>query len=311
MADNNVNITKSDIKHIICTGELPLSTEKDKVRITYRVLSDIFSVIDEESLSPKDVIVPCLTLLCGWDVSNVVGKPSNFLRSKSRKINNKKKLVNLDDIVPEFTLQSENTDQPSSFNFLGKYCEKFSIKKDIFDKILEGKKDISKVLLSNGALLELEMERSKRNLTWKSFSQIITALSDIPDTSHLTDDFLRHRINSLQEQKHTLVGKKINVNVENVLDKTFSYEKHIPLPASAATTFVKIADNQKVEMLLLKISDLENKLSNVCEALAEENAERLHLQSEVKTLHKEYKVLSLELKKKKKRKVGQVYTKKC
>ena len=90
MADNNVNITKSDIKHIICTGELPLSTEKDKVRITYRVLSDIFSVIDEESLSPKDVIVPCLTLLCGWDVSNVVGKPSNFLRSKSRKINNKK-----------------------------------------------------------------------------------------------------------------------------------------------------------------------------------------------------------------------------
>ena len=46
-------------------------------------------------------------------------------------------------------------------------------------------------------------------------------------------------------------------------------------------------------MLLLKISDLENKLSNVCEALAEENAERLHLQSEVKTLHKEYKVLSV------------------
>ena len=65
MADNNVSITKSDIKHIICTGELPLSTEKDKVRITYRVLSDIFSVIDEEALSPKDVIVPCLTLLCG------------------------------------------------------------------------------------------------------------------------------------------------------------------------------------------------------------------------------------------------------
>ena len=163
MADNNVNITKSDIKHIICTGELPLSTEKDKVRITYRVLSDIFSVIDEESLSPKDVIVPCLTLLCGWDVSNVVGKPSNFLRSKSRKINNKKKLVNLDDIVPEFTLQPQSTDQPSSSNFLGKHCEKFSIKRDIFDKILEGEKDISKVLLSNGALL---------NWKWKGQNEI-------------------------------------------------------------------------------------------------------------------------------------------
>ena len=57
------------------------------------------------------------------------------------------------------------------------------------------------------------------------------------------------------------------MDVENVLDKTLSYEKHIPFPASAATTFVKIADNQKVEMLLLKMSDSENKLSNVCEAL--------------------------------------------
>ena len=55
--------------------------------------------------------------------------------------------------------------------------------------------------------------------------------------------------------------------MENVLDKTLSYEKHIPFPASAATTFVKIADNQKVEMLLLKMSDSEKKLSNVCEAL--------------------------------------------
>ena len=72
MADNNLNIAKSDIKHIICTGELPLSTKKDKVGVTYRVLPDIFSVIDEESLSMKDVIAPCLTLLCGWDVSNVV-----------------------------------------------------------------------------------------------------------------------------------------------------------------------------------------------------------------------------------------------
>ena len=194
MAEDNVKITKSDIKHIICTGELPLSTGKDKVRITHRVLSNIFSVIGEEFLSPKDVIAPCLTLLCGWDGSNVLDKPSNFLRSKSIKSNNKKKLVNLDDIVPEFILQPQNTDQPSSSNFLGKHCEKFSVERDIFDKILEGKKDISKVLLSNGALLELEMERSKRNLTRKSFSQIITDLSDIPDASHLTDDFLRHQI---------------------------------------------------------------------------------------------------------------------
>ena len=98
---------------------------------------------------------------------------------------------------------------------LGKYCEKLGIDKYIFDKILKKKKFISKVLLSDGALLELEMGRSKQNLTWKSFSLILTTLRNIPDTSHLTDNFLRHKINSLLEPKHTLQGKKVNMDAEN------------------------------------------------------------------------------------------------
>ena len=98
---------------------------------------------------------------------------------------------------------------------LGKYCEKLGIDEYIFDKVLKKKKFISKVLLSDGALLELEMGRSKQNSTWKSFSLILTTLRNIPDTSHLTDDFLRHKINSLQEPKHTLQRKKVNMDVEN------------------------------------------------------------------------------------------------
>ena len=98
---------------------------------------------------------------------------------------------------------------------LGKYCEKLGIDEYIFDKVLKKKKFISKVLLSDGVLLELEMGRSKQNLTWKSFSLILTTLRNIPDTSHLTDDFLRHKINSLQEPKHTLQRKKVNMDVEN------------------------------------------------------------------------------------------------
>ena len=69
------------------------------MKIIYRVLPHIFSVVDEESLSPKQVIAPCLT----FDLSNVVGKPSNFLRSKSGKINNKKSIKL--DIISEFTIQ--------------------------------------------------------------------------------------------------------------------------------------------------------------------------------------------------------------
>ena len=122
-----------------------LTLKKTKVKIIYRVLPHIFSVVDEESLSPKQVIAPCLT----FDLSNVVGKPSNFLRSKSGKINNKKSIKL--DIIPEFTIQPQNNDQSSSSNLLGKHCEKLDSDKDIFDKILEGKKYISKVLLSIGA----------------------------------------------------------------------------------------------------------------------------------------------------------------
>ena len=52
---------------------------------------------------------------------------------------------------------------------LGKYCEKLGIDKYIFDKILKKKKFISKVLLSDGALLELEMGRSKQNSNLEVF----------------------------------------------------------------------------------------------------------------------------------------------
>ena len=65
------------------------NTKKDKMKITYQVLSDIYSIIDEELISLKNVIAPYLTL-CGWNVSHFLGKSSTFLRSKSGKINNKK-----------------------------------------------------------------------------------------------------------------------------------------------------------------------------------------------------------------------------
>ena len=77
--------------------------ENCKIKITYKLLSDVFSVINdiENLLSPQDVLIPCLSLLCGWDVTDAVGRPSNFLRNKLNKINKKKRIC-LDDAVPEF-----------------------------------------------------------------------------------------------------------------------------------------------------------------------------------------------------------------
>ena len=43
MAAQNVNINKSDIKNIY-ENKLPLSLENCKIKITYKIQSDIFSV---------------------------------------------------------------------------------------------------------------------------------------------------------------------------------------------------------------------------------------------------------------------------
>ena len=171
MAAQNVNINKSDIKNIIYENKLPLSLENCKIKITYKILSDIFSVINdvENPLSPQDVLIPCLNLLCGWDVTDVVGRPSNFLRNKLNKINNKKKPICLDDPVPEFFSNSLLDDCSFSesvmvaSNFLGNYCEKLKINKNLLNIILdENEVNMPKVVLTNGALLEIEAFRQKR-----------------------------------------------------------------------------------------------------------------------------------------------------
>ena len=58
---------------------------------------------------------------------------------------------------------------------------------------------------------------------------------------------------------------------------------------------VKIIDTEKIDKLLSRINELENKLSVVCEALSEENSQCLKLQHEVKFLQSEYKSVSSRL----------------
>ena len=72
---------------------------------------------------------------------------------------------------------------------LGIYCDKLDLFRSVFDNILEKKNNVSiaKVLLSNGALLELDNERPKRNLSWSEFSFVV---SNLNDTAHISADFL-------------------------------------------------------------------------------------------------------------------------
>ena len=156
MADKNVNISKSDLRHIIFERSMPENLIKVQVSITYGLLKDIFSIIEDSDGSERPLsvsnICDCLNLLCGRDVGNLVKKPCNFLKVKSRFIRNNPLCLN--QLVPEFIAQSTELSPVSDANVsLGIYCDKIGVFRSVFDIILEKANNISiaKVLLSNGA----------------------------------------------------------------------------------------------------------------------------------------------------------------
>ena len=91
---------------------------------------------------------------------------------------------------------------PSDLNVsLEIYCDKLDVFRFVFDNILDKKNNasIAKVLLSNSALLKLDNEHSKQNLSWSEFSFVSNLVDD--DTAHITADFLCHHISSLKKQR--------------------------------------------------------------------------------------------------------------
>ena len=66
------------------------------------------------------------------------------------------------------------------------YCDKLGVFRSVINI------SIAKVLLSNGALLELDNEQFKQNLSWSEFSFVVSNLVD-NDTARTTADFLSHQ----------------------------------------------------------------------------------------------------------------------
>ena len=201
MADENVNISKSHLRHVVFERSMPENLKKVQVSITYGVLKDIFSIIEDSdgSEGPLSVsnICDCLNLLCGRDVGNLVKKPCNFLKVKSRFIRNNPLCLN--QLVTEFIAQSTELSPVSDANVsLGFYYDKIGVFRSVSDIILEkeNKTSIAKVSLCNGALMELDNERSKQKLSWSEFSFVV---SNLVDTAHIAADFLRHHVSSLKK----------------------------------------------------------------------------------------------------------------
>ena len=82
MVGKNVNIRKSDLRHYFWKIYTRKSF-KGQVSITYVVLQDILSIIEDGDGSERPLslsnIYDCLNLLCGRDVGNLVKKPCSFL----------------------------------------------------------------------------------------------------------------------------------------------------------------------------------------------------------------------------------------
>ena len=88
---------------------------------------------------------------------------------------------------------------------------------------------------------------------------------------------MRHRIYAFQDKKKSIIAKKHkNNDLEDFLNSSFNYEKHIFKPS--ASPVVRIIDTEKIDKLLSKINELENELSVVCKALSKEKSKRLELQ---------------------------------
>ena len=66
MAEKNVNISKSDLRHIIFERSMPENLKKGQVSINYGVLQNIFSIIEDsdgsERLLSQSNICDCLNL---------------------------------------------------------------------------------------------------------------------------------------------------------------------------------------------------------------------------------------------------------
>ena len=84
--------------------------------------------------------------------------------------------------------------------------------RSLLEHILEKKNNVSiaKVLLSNGAIVELDNEQSKKELSWSEFSFVVSNLVD-DNTAHITGNVLRHvcSLKKQRNQSNTLKSKEL------------------------------------------------------------------------------------------------------
>ena len=169
-AESNVNKWQNLLNCVIFSKSLSDFWDPCVDRVTYGLINELFDFIDQNKLS-SSVIKPSISLLCGTDdVSDIIKNVFNLKTSIKNLL--KKKLQEINKIYFKLYPTSVVKDD----NFIGKNCCMLGIDLSVIYLYLKGATDQC-FDLNNGAVLELDGLRIKKELTWQVFANLILRLS--------------------------------------------------------------------------------------------------------------------------------------
>ena len=169
-AESNVNKWQNLLNCVIFSKSLPDFWDPCVDRVTYGLINELFNFIDQNNLS-SSVIKPSISLLCGKDdVSDIVKNVFNLKTSVKNLLKKKPQEINkiYFKLYPSSVVEDDI--------FIGKNCCMLGIDLNVIDLCFKGA--IDKCFeLNNGAVLELDGLRIKKELTWQVFANLIFGLS--------------------------------------------------------------------------------------------------------------------------------------
>ena len=173
-AESHVNKWQNLLNCVIFSKSLPDFWDPCVDRVTYRLINELFDFIDQNNLS-SSVIKPSISLLCGIDdVSDIIKNVFNLKTSVKKLL--KKKPQEIKKIYLIYKIKLYPRSVVKDDNFIGKNCCMLGINLSMIDLCLKGATDQC-FDLNNGAVLELDGLRIKKELIWQVFANLILQLS--------------------------------------------------------------------------------------------------------------------------------------
>ena len=248
-AESNVNKWQNLLNCVIFSKSLPDFWDPCVDRVTYGLINELFDFIDQNNLS-SSIIKSSISLLCGIDdVSDIVKNVFNLKTSVKNLL--KKKPQEISKIYSKLYPSSVVKDD----NFIGKNCCMLGIDLSVIDLCLKGATDQC-FDLNNGAVLELDDLRIKKELTWQMFANLILRLSS--GNVKLNADSARYYIGLLKKthaKKLQTPLTKRGTGISDFLSSRFEI-----MSSSSSSSNLECSGHE--EVLNSSTSEIEELLSN-------------------------------------------------